>query len=128
MWLRSAVALKRFLRREAGAVYLVCTSKRNWYDFIQNNIIPVLPDNVKVVWAKPVQNEVYRELQSFLHQSNLWSIPKPFFVAVTSHALYAISLNRKLQELKPKAKSSNETKLTCKVIIDASLEKLQKAT
>ena len=46
---KAAIALRVFRRKEAGHVFLICTSKQNWHDFLKNNVIPVLPDNFRVV-------------------------------------------------------------------------------
>lgn len=47
MQLRSAFSLRSFRRREAGRFYLVCTAKRNWHDFLLNNVISILSENIK---------------------------------------------------------------------------------
>ncbi|MCK5850246.1 MAG: hypothetical protein KAH23_04965 [Kiritimatiellae bacterium] len=128
MQVRSAISLRRFRRREAGSYYLVCTSKRNWYDFLRNNVIPMLPDNVRVVWQKPTRGEPYPELQAHLAQSKIWGISKPYLVAVTKQALRAQSLNRDFQDVKPKEKRSDEIRNACLKRIETSMRELLTTT
>jgi hypothetical protein len=47
--IKETITRRRFYRREAGNIYLICTSRCGWYDFLKNNLIPILPKNVKVV-------------------------------------------------------------------------------
>ena len=48
VWTR--VAFWYLRHRQAGAFFLVCTRRRGWYEFLNNNLIPVLPHAVRVVW------------------------------------------------------------------------------
>jgi hypothetical protein len=128
MQIRLAISLRMFQRREAGHWYLVCTSKRNWYDFLRNNVIPVLPDNFRVVWQKPNRGEPYPELQAHLAQSKIWGISKPYLVAVTKQALRVKSLNGDFQDLKPTAKRSDEIRSACLEKIEASMKELLTTT
>jgi hypothetical protein len=41
-----------FLRENKGHTILVATSRSGWYDFIKDNVIPVLPAGTKIVWFK----------------------------------------------------------------------------
>ena len=124
MWiiseLRTAIRFRRFRRREAGNFYLVCTSKRNWRDFLRNNVIPILPDNVRVVWHKSMRGNQNPDLQGFLNRSKIFAVSKPYLIAVTKQALRVKSLNADLQALKPHAKVSDEIRGACLHLIEAT--------
>lgn len=122
---RAAISLRVFRRREAGHVFLICTAKRNWHDFLQNNVIPVLPDNFRVVWHKSGRNGEYPDLIAHLARSRVFGVPKPYIVAVTPRALLHKSLNHVLQELKAHPKRATPTQQACLEIINKELEALR---
>ena len=122
---KAAIALRVFRRREAGHVFLICTSKRNWHDFLRNNVIPVLPDNLRVVWVESVRNGEYPDLIDHLARSRVFGISKPYLVAVTPKALLHRSLNSTLQQLKKHPKRSEDTQQACLEIINQELREIR---
>jgi hypothetical protein len=116
--IKAAIRLRMFRRREAGYVYLICTSKRNWHDFLKNNVIPILPDNFRVVWQKPLRSSKQPDLFAHLARSSVRSISKPCLVVVTPRALLHRSLNVPLQPLKAHSKRSADIRLQCARIIN----------
>jgi hypothetical protein len=118
MYVREAISLKIFRHREDGHFYLICASKRNWQNFLRNNVIPVLPCNIKVVWCKPREKGAYSDLQQYLSQSKICGISKPYIVAVTKHAIRVKSLNGDLQKQKANEKISEETRIACLKIVE----------
>ena len=125
MQAKAAISLRVFRRREAGHVFLICTSRRNWHDFLNNNVIPVLPDNFRVVWHKSVCGGEYSGLMRHLTQSHIFGVPKPYIVAVSPRALLHRSLNSALQELKTHPKKSKDTQQACLDIINKELIELR---
>jgi hypothetical protein len=115
--LRANLALRAFRHRNNGTVYLICTSKRGWHDFLKNNLIPVLPDNFRVVWHKQgcVQGRDGKLPPLFKHlaTSHIFSISKPYLVVVTPKALVPKSINRAFTGLKSKAARSTEVQAAC---------------
>lgn len=115
--LRVNVALRVFRRRENGTVYLICTSKRGWHDFLKNNLIPVLPDHIRVIWHKQgcVRERDAKHLPLFtnLAASHIFSMSKPYLVVVTSKALIPKSINGAFTGLKSKAARSSEVQSLC---------------
>ena len=115
--LRANLALRVFRRRNNGTVYLICTSKRGWHDFVKNNLIPVLPDNFRVVWQKKgcVQGRdaKYAPLFTHLATSHIFSMSKPYLVVVTPTALVPKSINGAFTGLKTKAARSTEVQVAC---------------
>jgi hypothetical protein len=45
-WLADAAERRRFCARRAGEVFLLWDTRRGWHDFVQNNVLPVLPAGV----------------------------------------------------------------------------------
>ncbi len=113
---REEISLCVFRRREDGNVYLICTSHRNWHDFFKNNVMPILPDNYRVIWHKTRRASRPRILDH-LTRSKVFSVAKPYMVVVTSKALLHQSLNLALQHLKNQAKRSEVTQAACAEII-----------
>ena len=122
---KGAISLRAFRRREAGHVYLICTSRRNWHDFLKNNVIPVLPDNFRVVWHKSVRDGEHPAVLGHVDRSGILGVPKPYLVAVTRRALVHKSLNRVLQEFKAHPKKSEETRRACGQIIAQTEQELR---
>lgn len=115
--LRVNIALRVFRRRENGTVYLICTSKRGWHDFLKNNLIPVLPDHFRVVWHKQgcAQGRDGKLPPLFKHlaSSHIFSMSKPYLVVVTPKALIPKSINGAFTGLKSKAARSSEVQAAC---------------
>lgn len=122
---RGAISLRVFRRREAGHVFLICTSKRNWHDFLKNNVIPTLPDNFQVVWPKSGRGSKCHDLVAHLNHSRVFNVSKPYMVVVTRQALLHQSLNGPLQQLKPHARRSNDVRKACANIIKTIQQELR---
>jgi hypothetical protein len=84
---------------------------------LKNNLIPVLPDNFRVVWHKQgcVQGRDGKLPPLFKHlaTSHIFSISKPYLVVVTPKALVPKSINRAFTGLKSKAARSTEVQAAC---------------
>jgi hypothetical protein len=115
--INAAISLRKFRRRESGCVYLICTSKRSWHDFLRNNVIPILPNNIRVVWHKSEPGYKQTDIFACLSRAGLADISKPFMVLVTPHALLHRSLNVPLQSLKACSKRSSDIRQKCATII-----------
>jgi hypothetical protein len=122
---KAAISLRIFRRRESGYVYLICTNRRNWHDFLKNNVIPVLPDNFRVVWRKSVRGSKHPDLFRHLACSHISSISKPYLVLVTPRALLHGSLNIPLQPLKAHPKKSEDVRTKCARIVKDLEEELR---
>ena len=122
---KGALSLRAFRWREAGHVYLICTSKRNWHDFLKNNVIPILPENFRVVWQKSGRGGQYPDLVAHLARSRVFGVSKPYMVVVTRQALRHQSLNGPLQQLKSHAKRSDDIRQVSAGIIKTFEEALR---
>ncbi len=107
--LKAAIRFRFFQNREAGSVFLICTARRNWYDFLLNNVIPVLPDNVQIIWQKSAYRDGRPELFKHLYRSHIVGVLRPYLVAVSPAKLSCKSLNTALQEHKIHPKKSEDT-------------------
>ena len=121
MRIKELISCRIFRKREAGSVFLVCTSRHNWHEFIKNNVIPVLPENFRVVWVKPVLDGKYSKIITHLD----FGISKPYMVVVTPKALLHHSLNIEFRELKKYQGISDEARKACFEILKQTENKLQ---
>jgi len=118
VWQHSVPFKRAFRRREAGHFYLVCTSRRGWHDFLKNNVIPILPENFRVVWAASAREGLYPDVLRHFARSRNFTVSKPYLVAVTPRALIHKELNAVMQELKIHPKKSEDVQLACLAIIN----------
>lgn len=95
-----AVSYRAFCWRNQGRRFLVCSTRHGWKDFISNNLIPMLPEHVNVVWYKKLRRATCRGRFRHVYQRNL---PKPYLAFVTRYNIYRVSLNDSLRQLKHRA-------------------------
>jgi len=115
-----------FARRRNGCVYLVCTSRRGWYDFLRNNVTPILPEHVTCLWPGLAATEAEGEAHNVLQARLKVKTPKPYFVKVVRRGDFpTLSLNGRLQDLKPRAAVSDEVRSLCRSRIEAALLELE---
>jgi len=115
-----------FARRRNGCVYLVCTSRRGWYDFLRNNVAPILPEYVTCLWPGLAATQAERTALNVLKVRGIADMPRPYFVKVVRHGDFpTLSLNRTLQDLKPCAVVSGEVQGLCRSRIEAVLLELE---
>lgn len=115
--MKDAISMRLFRRREQGQIYLICTSKRGWHDFLKNNVIPAVPGNVRVVWQKARRNDEYPRIFAYLARSRVFGVPKPYLVRITARNPICKSLNPALRRLKTCPRKSRETQKACAEII-----------
>jgi hypothetical protein len=118
-----AARAREFCGRESGSFYLIGTSKRHWYDFLRNNVIPVLPDGERVVWPKNTRDGACPEFRKTF--GTVTCMSRPCLVYIGERCAYWKSLNLDLQELKPFAKRSAETQAACRSIIEQAMQELR---
>ena len=118
---RDRLWLRRFLREHEGKVFLVCKRGRDWYEFINNNVAPVLPD-VTIVWLeRNSRSPVVRALSI----RSLKSYPRPMLVLVTARRLRTESLHAELVAVKEQsAKRRPELQQQVQSIVAKALQRL----
>ena len=119
-----SITLRVFRLKHAGYFFLICTSRHDWYDFLSNNVIPILPDNVRVAWYHTKNQDKRPELFQRLSQSKIYGLSKPYLVAVTKKAIHAKSLHTEFQVFKPCSKRSEEVQSACRKIIEVNQNEL----
>ncbi len=122
---KDKLALRQFFRREDGNFFLVCSSKRRWYDYLQNNVVPVLPPNVELCWYKPHCKKP--RIVPWLWRSKIFDIPKPYLALVTQSKIVVVSLNDDLQEMKQYTAKDQNTQLRSKDIIERKMASLKQS-
>lgn len=122
---KAAISMRVFHRREQGHVYLICTSKRGWHDFLKNNVIPVVPGNVRVVWQEAGRNDEYPRIFAYLARSRVFGVSKPYLVRITARNPVCKSLNPAFRQFKARPRKSPETRQACVEIIEQTLNELR---
>jgi hypothetical protein len=100
-WASGEVAVRRFARANEGRTFLLLTRRHGWYDFVTNNVEPVLPEGWEIVWyARPrfQKGLVPHPLQDLLRWR--WRPERPAAVRVRGRRIEQRSLRRELQPLK----------------------------
>jgi hypothetical protein len=98
---RIKARLKRFRKREAGNFYLVCTRRHGWFEFIRNNVMPILPPRVNITWYRRDRNRTADDISLLLSRSpGVYGVSKPFLVAVSEDDVKVKSLHEDFIELK----------------------------
>lgn len=120
--IKEYVSLRTFRRREAGNFYLICTTRCGWYDFLKNNLIPILPENVKVVWHTRTRIGKIDPIFLWILNSGIYGVPKPYIISVQRKRIKAYSLNNDLQIVKKHPKKSVETQVQTQNIISATIK------
>jgi hypothetical protein len=126
LFIRDTVAYRAFLRSESGRLFLVCTSKGSWFDFLQNDLIPLLSNGTEVIWhsgARDYDGGSHKLLAALRHYD--YAISKPFIAKVEAKGIKVKSLNAELQSLKGKAERSSETRECCRKIVYAAVEEIE---
>jgi hypothetical protein len=114
---RDRKELKRFCKEHFGKTYFIPNRKRGWYEFIKNNIEPVLSESIEINWEKSFKSTVLNHLNT----QKTFYIASPFAVVVEQSCLNLLPLHSALQSLKSNPKKSTQTQISCKEIIAQAL-------
>ena len=97
----------RFCRENCGKIFLICSRRRGWYEFLENNLIPAIPENIEPVWIESKYKD--RKVKPLFVAMNRFYSPasKPFLLKVESNTLRRKSLNGILQNYKSKGKKDS---------------------
>jgi hypothetical protein len=94
--------LRRFRKAHAGETFLVATRRNRWFDFIINNVVPVLPPGTTVIWLsrdRDADDPLRRALRAAKHPD----VPRPLLVYVTPFEITSVPLHASLWPLKNRA-------------------------
>jgi hypothetical protein len=106
--LTAAVMAGRFLRftafrlRHRTRRYLVSTRRNGWYDFVQNNVVAVLPPRTEVLFVGPYgRGRGARPPRVLaLAQRAIWGQPKPYLLVVSPWGFRVKPLHAPLRSLR----------------------------
>jgi hypothetical protein len=90
---------RRFLRTQRGKVFFLWHARRGWYDFVRNNVLPVLPAHVRALHDRRRGGDELRAVRDALARAHEPWI-HPTLVVVGTQRVHAFNLNQMLQEKK----------------------------
>jgi hypothetical protein len=108
VWLVAAVrqraAEQRFLRQYDSRTIFVATRRGGWYDFLRNNVLPLLSADVEVVWfedktSTPIQRVLYR----LVRRASRVTPSKPYFVRIAAGKAAVIEAHEQLRPFQASA-------------------------
>jgi hypothetical protein len=118
--------LKRLREEKAGTIYLVCSPRRGWFDFIQNNVVPVLPPTIELAWYRVDHRAAADDMTFLLWRCGGYRASKPLVMMVGEDEVRTESLHQALASLKPTVRKDAETQEKCRAIIAEALERLRR--
>ncbi len=121
--IRAKVLLRRFRKRQAGSFYLLCSRRRGWFEFVQNNVAPVLPPNVHLIWHRTDYGPEPDDVGRLLARSGVYGVSKPALIAVKKDRVQVRSLHADLVSLKATPARDEGIARQCREIIEAAISK-----
>jgi hypothetical protein len=100
---RNKLAVRRFYRMYRGQHIFVGTRRHGWYDFLRNNVLPVLPPGVHVAWVERDTRDASLEDWSVVLRRVGAVGEKPFLLRVTTRAVAVVPLHDQLAALRANA-------------------------
>jgi hypothetical protein len=118
-FLRTRLAERRFFRQYSGKRVLVCSRRGVWYDFIRNNVVPVLEPDVEVVWTEEIRygQDHLPVLLRLLARTHRHTLSKPYLVHVEGRALTVVNLHDHLQPLTSSAARSADARQRVRAVL-----------
>jgi hypothetical protein len=103
LWVRVSIWVRRwrFVRANQGKTFVLFTPRHGWYEFVTNNVEPVLPQDWKVVWyVRPGLPPTFKRhpLMGILYQLPLQD--RPVAIRSTGRRLELRELRHAFQPLK----------------------------
>jgi len=110
------VKVYRFRRRFRGKSLLICSRRHGWYDFVVNNVVPVLPNDCTVEWTQS-----FRVWDPIVLALARWRIrgERPLLVHVGKR-VHGVSLQQELLPLRHIARKDAETRRRVAEIVAAA--------
>lgn len=116
--LPNLIANLRWRRANAGRLYLVALRSRQWGPFTENNVIPVLPPEVTVIWESGRRRYVPRS-------PKLWGLrrpaSRPFVVIVRRWSLRVVPLHDRLKLYRTAVRRDAEVQARVKTLLEEAL-------
>ncbi len=106
-----------------GRVFLVATRRRGWFEFVTNNVIPVLPPGIEVVWQEHANPQHKVKTPRIDRLVRVAGVSKPYLVVVKLWRNRLIPLHRELEPLQRQARGRDpEVQAAVAAIVDQCLE------
>lgn len=109
-----------FRFRNSQKIYIVCSRRHDWYDFLVNNVVPVLPPSMSLVWFEPASGKVRGRAFPASIRKALRDRDRPALVVVTRGAFRLVPLHQELSKWKPFARRSAAVQSHVRRILDAA--------
>lgn len=114
--------LRKFCKEKAGSSYLVCTRRSGWFEFIVNNVMPILPPNVSVVWPRRDRGQAVGGVELLLHWTpEAYGVSKPYLMALSPDGVKIESIHEDLVKLKGSRRKDRETQQKARKIVEDKL-------
>lgn len=108
-----------FCWRHADRIYLICSRRRGWAEFLANNVIPALPDHVTPVWIESPKRLAHVIRAMRLSRS---ALSKPFLILITPFGIKSTPLNERLYHLKRFGKGAATVRADVRRVVDLALD------
>jgi hypothetical protein len=76
--------IRKFCRAYEGKSLLVVGTRSGWHDFIQNNVMPALPDTSAVLWVPRRHRKERMPFPANAVQYMFPRLPRPFYLTVAN--------------------------------------------
>ena len=122
------IRLLRYRWAHAGTVLFVCTTRHHWHGFLLNNVIPVLPPHVRVVWltgrdrSRPTWHTWQALARSKIRHS------KPFLAAVRLRGILTVPTHDLLLPLKHNSRVDVSVQEQVRPILLGALNQLERGS
>jgi hypothetical protein len=115
------VALRWYCWRRHCWTYLVCSPRRAWHEFIENNLLPALPESVGVAWTSGplVASKPLRRIFGAGAGKG-----KPYLAHVAALRTRVYPLHQLLQPLKSRSHRDESVQQELRTLLDQQLDAL----
>lgn len=116
------MALRTLCWRSGTWQYLVCSPQRDWNEFVQNNVEPVLPKDVRIVWTERKNTEPPTLPWNSLLGAG-FGLPKPYIAVVTPWRIRTMTLHHRLLPLKSHAAKNADIQESVRAVLAEELHR-----
>lgn len=117
-----ATAVQRFHQAWLGKTILVVPKSRGWHDFATNNVIPILPEGIQLMWWESARNAdmAAKDLAQVTEHLGIHE-RKPFLLRVEEETFGVVPLHDTLVRLRASAKRNPAIQVQAKAVLDSAL-------
>jgi hypothetical protein len=115
------IALRWQSWRSGVRCYLVCSSRRGWNEFVENNLLAALPPGVAPVWTGAPSDVLSRMALESLFSRGA-GVPKPYLAEVRPLGIRICPLHERLLPLKTHGYKDAELQGLLRDVLQRELE------